>query len=132
MDGLQLILSKTNRIGDMNTMFCVVDPPSIYFRPFANIVRNTQGSVHTCDWMARDHCMLKSLSGRDYPSSLHTKRWRPRGSKKLSWMINLHKVPTWQTINNVLWSSCTGRGGHSIVKLNTTCKTSLLPLYYMA
>ena len=23
-------------------------------------------------------------------------------------------------------------GGHSIVKLNTTCKTSLLPLYYMA
>ena len=23
-------------------------------------------------------------------------------------------------------------GGHSIVKLNTTCETSLLPLYYMA
>ena len=23
------------------------------------------------------------------------------------------------------------RGGHSIVKLNTTCETSLLPLYYM-
>ena len=29
----------------------------------------------------------------------------------------------------VMWSL---RGDHSIVKLNTTCKTILLPLYYMA
>ena len=37
--------------------------------------------------------------------------------------------------NIILWYwqySTKPRGGYSIVKLNTTCETSLLPLYYMA
>ena len=40
-------------------------------------------------WRACDHCVLQSLSGRigrDCPSSLHTRRWRPKGPNKLSWM----------------------------------------------
>ena len=44
-------------------------------------------------WRACDHCVLQSLSGRigrDCPSSLHTRRWRPKGPNKLSWMKNLH------------------------------------------
>ena len=45
---------------------------------------------------ARDHCILRSLIGRkgqDRPSSLHTRRWRPKASKKLSWTISLHGLP---------------------------------------
>ena len=44
---------------------------------------------------ARDHCNLRALTGHkggDGPSSLHTRRWRPKGSKKTSWMKSLHRV----------------------------------------
>ena len=44
--------------------------------------------------MAHDCCNLRALigqKGRDRPSSLHTRRWRPIGLKKTSWM----KKSTW-------------------------------------
>ena len=44
---------------------------------------------------ARDHCNLRALigqKGRDCLSSLHTRRWRPKGPKKISWMKSLHGV----------------------------------------
>ena len=44
---------------------------------------------------AHDHCNLRALIGRkggDRPSSLHTRRWRPKGPKKTSWMKSLHGV----------------------------------------
>jgi hypothetical protein len=34
-------------------------------------------------------------------------------------------------LNNFVKKCIFSRGGHFIVKLNTTCETSLLPLYYM-
>ena len=43
---------------------------------------------------ARDHCILVSLIGRkdqDLPSPLHTRRWRPKGPRKPSWMKSLDK-----------------------------------------
>ena len=42
---------------------------------------------------AHDRCNLRALIGRkggDRPSSLRTRQWRPRGSKKTSWMKILH------------------------------------------
>ena len=44
---------------------------------------------------AHDHCKRRILIGRkggDGPSSLHTRRWRPKGPKKSSWMKSLHGV----------------------------------------
>ena len=44
---------------------------------------------------AHDHCNLRALicqKGGDRPTSLHTQRWRPEGSKKTSWMKSLHGV----------------------------------------
>jgi len=41
------------------------------------------------------HCNLRALigwKGGDCPSSLHTQRWRPKGSKKISCMKSLHEV----------------------------------------
>ena len=41
-----------------------------------------------------DHCILRSLigqKGRDRPSSLHTRRKKPRDPKKLSWMRSLRR-----------------------------------------
>ena len=59
---------------------------------------------------ACDHCILRSLIGpkdRDYSSSLHTRKRRSKGSNKSSWMKIHTWVPTWQTINNVSWSTGT-------------------------
>ena len=50
---------------------------------------------------ARDHCILVSLIGRkdqDLPSPLHTRRWRPKGPRKPSWMKSLDKF-----LHNKLW-----------------------------
>ena len=47
-----------------------------------------QATSHT-RLKARDHCILRSLVGQkgwDLPNSLHTRGWRPKGPKKLSWM----------------------------------------------
>ena len=44
---------------------------------------------------AHGHCNLRVLIGQkggDRPSSLHTRRWRPKGPKKTSWMKSLHGV----------------------------------------
>ena len=44
---------------------------------------------------AHDHCNLRALIGQkggDRPSSLHTQRRRPKGSKKTSRMKSLHGV----------------------------------------
>ena len=44
---------------------------------------------------ALDHGNVRALigwKGGDRPSSLHTRRWRPKGPKKVSWMISLHGV----------------------------------------
>ena len=44
---------------------------------------------------ALDHGNVRALIGRkggDRPSSLHTRRWRPRGPKKSLWMKSLHGV----------------------------------------
>jgi hypothetical protein len=41
---------------------------------------------------ARDHCNLRAFigwKGGDCPSSLHTRRWRPKGPKWTSWMKSL-------------------------------------------
>ena len=49
---------------------------------------------HT-SFKARDHCNLRALIGRkggDHPSSLHIRRWRPKGQKKTLWMKSLHGV----------------------------------------
>ena len=47
----------------------------------------------------------------------------------LCWMNERHNH---STIHDTSLSPFSTRGGYSIVKLNTTCETSLLPLYYMA
>ena len=53
-----------------------------------------------------DHCILRSLIGRkgqDHPSSLHTRRWRPKGPKNLSWMTSPHGFPhdkLWMMFHN--------------------------------
>ena len=53
---------------------------------------------------AHDHCNLRALIGRkggDRPSSLHTRRWRPKEDfmdEKSTWS------PTWQTMDKVSWS----------------------------
>jgi hypothetical protein len=44
---------------------------------------------------ALDHGNVRALIGRkggDRPSSLHTRRWRPKGPRKSSWMKSLHGV----------------------------------------
>ena len=44
---------------------------------------------------AHVYCNLRALIGRkggDPPSSLHTRRWRPKGPEKTSWMRSLHGV----------------------------------------
>ena len=44
---------------------------------------------------AHDHGNVRALIGKkggDRPSSLHTRRWRPRGPKSSSWMKSLHGV----------------------------------------
>jgi hypothetical protein len=50
---------------------------------------------------ACDHCILRfvvSRKGGDHPSSLHTRRWRPKDPKKLSCMKRSTWTSTWQTI----------------------------------
>ena len=50
---------------------------------------------------AHDHCILKSLIGQkcwDCPSSLHTRKWRLKGSKTISWMTSLHGF-----LHGILW-----------------------------
>jgi hypothetical protein len=44
---------------------------------------------------AHDHCNLRALiggKGGDRPSSLHTRRWRPKGPKKTSWIKSVHGI----------------------------------------
>ena len=44
---------------------------------------------------AHDYHNLRAIIGRkgkDRPSSLHTRRWRPKGPKMTSWMKSLHGV----------------------------------------
>ena len=44
---------------------------------------------------ARDQCNLRALIGRkggNRPGSLHTRRWKPKGPKKILWMKSLHGV----------------------------------------
>ena len=51
-----------------------------------------------------DHCHLKALIGReggDCPSSLHTRKGRPKGHKKTSWMKSPHGV-----LHGGLWIRC--------------------------
>ena len=58
------------------------------------------GPLHT-RLKAHDHCILRSLidwEGRDRPSSLRTRRWRPKVLKKLSWMKSLHVF-----LHGILW-----------------------------
>ena len=55
---------------------------------------------------ARDHCILRSLigwKGRDCLSSLHTRRWRPKGSKNISWMKSLCGFLYVKPMDNVWW-----------------------------
>jgi hypothetical protein len=55
---------------------------------------------------AHDHCILRSLIGRkdrDRPSSLHTRRWRPQGSKNISWMKSLRGFLHAKPMDNVWW-----------------------------
>ena len=50
---------------------------------------------------APDHGNVRTLigqKGRDLPSSLHTRRWRPKGPKKSYWMKSLHGV-----LHGMLW-----------------------------
>ena len=56
---------------------------------------------------AHDHCNLRALigwNGGDRPSSLHTRRWRPKGPKRSSWMKSLHGVLHGGLRNRVSWS----------------------------
>ena len=51
--------------------------------------------LHKQGWRAHGHCNRRALIGRksgDRPSSLYTRRWRPKGPKKASWMKSLHGV----------------------------------------
>jgi hypothetical protein len=53
-----------------------------------------------------DHGNVKALigwKGGDGPSSLHTRRWRPKGPQKSSWMKSLHGV-----LNGGLWIRVNG------------------------
>ena len=53
---------------------------------------------------AYDHCNLRALIGRkggDRPSSLHTRRRRPKGPRKTSWMKKSTRSLTWQTMDKV-------------------------------
>jgi hypothetical protein len=53
------------------------------------------GSLFLCVEVAMkvcDHCILRSLlgqEGQDSPSSLHTRRWRPKGPMRLSWIKSI-------------------------------------------
>ena len=45
---------------------------------------------------SHDYCILGTLIGQkgwDHPSSLHSRRWRPKNAKKQSWMQILHRLP---------------------------------------
>ena len=55
---------------------------------------NIRATSHT-RLKAYEHYILISIigrKGRDCPSSLHTRRWRSKGPKKLSWMKSLHGI----------------------------------------
>ena len=58
----------------------------------AMLLGSLRATSHT-RMKAKDHCILRSLIGQkgwDHPSLLHTRRWRPKGSWKLSQMKRLH------------------------------------------
>ena len=53
---------------------------------------SVRGATSHTRLKARDHFVLRSLigqKGRNRPSSLHTRRWRSKCPKKLSWMKSL-------------------------------------------
>ena len=55
---------------------------------------NIRATLHT-RLKALDHGNVRALIGQkcgDCPSSLHTRRWRPKGPKKSLWMKSLHGV----------------------------------------
>jgi hypothetical protein len=61
----------------------------------------THETVKVCDYG-----ILRSLIGRKghhRSSSLHTRRWKPEGTKKLDWMKKSSWIFTWQTMDNDLW-----------------------------
>ena len=82
---------------------------------------------------ANDHGNVIALIGRkggDHPSSLHTRRWRPKGPKKSSWMKNLNGVlqgKLWIRLHGLLefasdpWT----RGGCGALILGTPLRGSL-------
>ena len=50
---------------------------------------------------ARHQCILRSLIGPkdyDHPSSLHTRKWKPKGPKIFSWTKSSHGFP-----HGILW-----------------------------
>jgi hypothetical protein len=62
----------------------------------------TLGALSHTRLKPRDRCNLRALIGRkgvDCSSSLHTRRWRPKGSKKTSWVKSLHGV-----LHGILWT----------------------------
>jgi len=58
-----------------------------------NFARQILGATTYSRLKVPDRGKGRALIGRkggDHPSSFHTRRWRPKGPKKISWMKNLH------------------------------------------
>ena len=76
-------------------------PPSLIGRAWE--VGKVRATSHT-RLKAHDHCNLRALIGRkggDRPSSLHIRRWRPKGPKRMTWMKSLHGI-----LHGGLWKRC--------------------------
>ena len=87
------MINNSPEVSNFNRLFLKLNQFICNQQPVEKRSWCKQGSLRTWDWRPlTNRCILRSLIGRkgwDRSCSLYTRRWRSKGLKKLSWMLNL-------------------------------------------